>query len=293
MENAAHFRSLYRDDLMPALGTGTFTVAFPGRHRFVTDAEESAAADMDFDVWTNRSADRQRARRLLVGYVIGVVSLGGFGTALALTSRQREEASEEPDNVQNVLLATEPEPEPEPEPETEPAPRDLAPAPIQRGPVMPTLTIPTEIPTDAPAETTPTADFNPYASGDPYQYATQGRVAAAAPAVVKAASPAPSNPIPSGPSRVTADTTPPQKLGGGAIIYPAAARAAGIEGKVIVKFVVTEDGSVTQVQVVKGPEALRDAAVEWIKTFRYSPAVRDGKPVSVIQTKVCNFKLTT
>jgi len=248
---------------------------------------------MDFDAWTNRASDRQRARRLLFGYAIGLVSLLSFGTALALTSH-KEEAEEEEQDVQNVLLATEPEPEPEPEPEAAPEPVNTEPAPAQpRGPVVPTLAVPTEIPTDAPSETTPTSDFNPYASGDPYQYATQGRVAARAPAVVKAASPAPAALAPTGPSRVTADTTPPAKLSGAAFSYPAAARAAGIEGKVIVKFVVTEDGSVTDIQVVKGPDALRDAVIEMVKSYRYTPAMRDGKAVSVIQTKVFTFKLTT
>jgi periplasmic protein TonB len=192
-----------------------------------------------------------------------------------------------------VLLATEPEPEPEPEAaEPEPAPVDAAPA-QPRGPVVPTLAVPTEIPSDAPSETTPTTDFNPYASGDPYQYATQGRVAnRAAPTVVKAASPEPVI-APAGPGRVTADTTPPQKQSGAAFSYPASAKAAGIEGKVIVKFVVTEDGSVTDIQVVKGPDALREAVIEMVKTYRFTPAMRDGKAVSVIQTKVFNFKLTT
>jgi len=254
-------------------------------------AKDIAAATMDFDAWTNRAADRQRTRRLMLGYVIGLVSLLSFGTALAITS-QKDDAEEEEENVQNVMLATEPEPEPEPE-AAEPEPVAADPAPAQpRGPVVPTLSVPTEIPSDAPAETAPTSDFNPYASGDPYQYATQGRVAKAAPAVVKAASPEPAA-APSGPSRVTADTTPPQKTAGAAFTYPAAAKAAGIEGKVIVKFVVTEDGSVTDIQVVKGPDALRDAVIEMVKTYRFTPAMRGGKAVSVIQTKVFNFKLTT
>ena len=254
--------------------------------------KDSAAAPMDFDAWTNRAADRERSRRLAIGYVIGLVSLLSFGTALALTSH-KEVAEEEEENVQNVLLATEPEPEPEPEAaEPEPVPADAAPT-QPRGPVVPTLTIPTEIPSDAPSETAPTADFNPYASGDPYQYATQGRVANRAPTVVKAASPAPAAAGPIGPERVTADTTPPQKLSGAAFSYPASAKAAGIEGKVVVKFVVSEDGSVTDIQVVKGPDALRDAVIEMVKTYRFTPAMRDGKAVSVIQTKVFNFKLTT
>jgi periplasmic protein TonB len=269
----------------------SFTLVFQERHAFVTKSKDIAAAPMDFDAWTNRTADRQRARRLLLGYVIGLVTLLSFGTALALTSH-KEVAEEEEENVQNVLLAAEPEPEPEPE-AAEPEPVDPNPAPAQpRGPVMPTLAVPTEIPSDAPAETAPANDYNPYASGDPYQYATQGRVARAAPAVVKAASPEPAA-APIGPSRVTADTTPPQKLSGAAFTYPAAAKAAGIEGKVIVKFVVKEDGSVTDIQVVKGPDALRDAVIEMVKSYKFTPALRGGQPVSVIQTKVFNFKLTT
>src|SRR5690606_5530158 len=138
-------------------------------------------------------------------YAIGLSTLFGFGTALALSSHGHQ-VEEEEEDVQNVLLATEPEPEPEPE-AVEPEPVHVDPAPPQpRGPVVPTLTVPDEIPSDAPSEATPTADFNPYASGDPYQYPTHGRASKRAPVVAQARSPAPPAGRPSGAARATAQS---------------------------------------------------------------------------------------
>lgn len=160
---------------------------------------------------------------------------------------------------------------------------------------MPSLETPTEIPDDAPAEAAPQEDANPYASGDPYRFASQGatrrRVVAT---VVKAASPAPRVEAKSaGPSRITAGTTPPKTLSSAPAVYPAAAKAAGIEGRVIVRFVVGTDGVPKDVQAVRGPDALRPACVAVVEGSRYSPALRDGQPVEVIKNKVCTFKLST
>ena len=66
-----------------------------------------------------------------------------------------------------------------------------------------------------------------------------------------------------------------------------------IEGVVIVKFVVTEAGEVTQVKAVKGPEQLRPSCEEYVKGMKFSPAMRDGAPVAVHQVKPCRFKLGT
>lgn len=250
---------------------------------------------MDFDNWTNRNVDADRRKRLLAGYLVGLVTVGSLGTALAISSeRVQEEAPEE--DVMNVQLQPEPEPEPEAEPEPEPEPAHRAPPEqMLRGPVMPTITTPTAIPDDAPKETETETSLNPYASGDPFQYAGQGGTGrVAAKKVVVAAPVAAPVAVPKGPERMTAGTTPPKAIsGGGKSEYPAAARAAGIEGKVVVKYVVTVNGDPEQIQAVSGPEALRAACEATVRGTKFSPAMRDGHPVEVVRTKACSFKLST
>lgn len=64
--------------------------------------------------------------------------------------------------------------------------------------------------------------------------------------------------------------------------YPQEALELGIEGKVYVKFVVTKDGSITNVEVVKGINPLMDKeAKRLIQNMpKWSPGILDGKPVS-------------
>lgn len=253
---------------------------------------------MDFEAWTNPAVDRTRQKRLLVGSVFGALTILSTFAALAMSSKGAAEEIPEEEAL-DVELAKEPEPEPqaepEPEPEPEPQPQQTAP---RVGPVMPALTTPTEIPSDAPSEKAVDPNDNPYASGDPYMFGSgatggTGRATVAAPVKVEAVKPVEA-PRPAGPQRVDADTTPPKPLGGGgAAVYPAEAKAAGIEGVVIVKFVVTEAGEVTQVKAVKGPEELRPSCEEYVKGMKFSPAIRDGAPVAVHQVKPCRFKLGT
>lgn len=243
---------------------------------------------MDFDSWTNNAVDRDRRRRLFIGYAFGATTILTTVGVLAMGAKSViEEVPEE--QALDVQLATEPEPEPEPVADPDPTPQ-----PRVAGPVMPVLSTPTEIPEDAPNEKDVDPNANPYASGDPYQFAGQGGTAPrTAQVVVKAEAPKAVVAKESGPLRVTADMTPPKELGQVSSTYPAEAKAAGIQGRVTVKLVVDESGTPTNVRAVAGPAELREACEERFKGAKYSPAIRDGKPVAVQQTKFCNFKLTT
>jgi TonB family protein len=63
--------------------------------------------------------------------------------------------------------------------------------------------------------------------------------------------------------------------------YPAEAKAAGVSGTVVVQVIVGEDGSVVEAEAVRGPELLRDAAVEAAREARFSPTRLSGQPVRV------------
>ena len=84
-----------------------------------------------------------------------------------------------------------------------------------------------------------------------------------------------------------------QKYLGNIIRYPEAARAGNIQGRVIVEFIVSEDGSVTHARVTRGigggcdEEALRvvGAMPKW------KPGRQNGIPVKVLYTIPIKFQL--
>lgn len=253
---------------------------------------------MDLQNWTSRTVDRQRQKRLVIGYVVGASVVASLFTALALAKKPAlAEAPEE--KVLDVALAEEPEPEAEqPEPEPEPAPVKGPPPPQAAGPVLPEITTPVEVPDDAPAEEAPSD--NPYASADPYAFGagqrggtgTSTKVVVAAPAAAPEAKTAKK---PGGPVRVTADTIPPEQISGTGAAYPASAKAAGIEGTVIVKYVVDTSGNPTNIQSVRGPEALRPACEDSVRSLKFTPAKSKttGEVLAVTKIKKCTFKLKT
>ena len=69
--------------------------------------------------------------------------------------------------------------------------------------------------------------------------------------------------------------------------YPPISKRLGEEGKVLVEFTVSADGSVTNAKVAKssGYSRLDRAAVQCVSDFHYHPATQGGKPIA-IRTKV-------
>ena len=77
------------------------------------------------------------------------------------------------------------------------------------------------------------------------------------------------------------------------IHYPDAAREANIEGRVIVKFVVNEDGSISDVQVVRGIGSGCDEEAKRVVMAmpKWKPGKQNGKAVKVYFTQPISFKL--
>ncbi|MDR1742924.1 MAG: TonB family protein [Dysgonamonadaceae bacterium] len=77
------------------------------------------------------------------------------------------------------------------------------------------------------------------------------------------------------------------------IKYPAIAIESNIQGRVTCNFVVERDGSITDVQVVKGVDPLLDReAVRVIKSMpRWLPGKQQGQPVRVRFTLPVSFRL--
>lgn len=75
--------------------------------------------------------------------------------------------------------------------------------------------------------------------------------------------------------------------------YPKVARESGIQGRVVVQFVVGSDGSICNAKVIRSidpyldKEALRVVSV----MPRWKPGMQKGKPVSVQYTMPLMFRL--
>lgn len=75
--------------------------------------------------------------------------------------------------------------------------------------------------------------------------------------------------------------------------YPASAAENGIQGKVVVQFVIKKDGSIGQVKVVRSKDPDLDAeAIRVVKTLpNFNPGKMNGQPVNVWYILPVTFKL--
>ncbi|MCU4176703.1 energy transducer TonB [Carboxylicivirga sp. N1Y90] len=75
--------------------------------------------------------------------------------------------------------------------------------------------------------------------------------------------------------------------------YPVICAEIGVQGRVYVAFVVSKDGSVTDVQVVRSPDAnLSAEALRVVKMMpKWKPGKQGGKPVNVSYNIPVNFRL--
>ena len=99
--------------------------------------------------------------------------------------------------------------------------------------------------------------------------------------------PPPPAPIP----RVGGNISPPRKISDIAPVYPGIARAARVEGVVILEAVIGEDGSVSDVRVLRSIPLLDAAAMEAVRQWRFTPTLLNGKAVPVVMTVTVAFKL--
>lgn len=75
--------------------------------------------------------------------------------------------------------------------------------------------------------------------------------------------------------------------------YPFRARRRGIEGEVLLSFVITEAGDVSQVKVLssKPKGTFDDQAKQAVYLWKFKPAKKDGNSVSVIRKQLIKFGL--
>ena len=79
----------------------------------------------------------------------------------------------------------------------------------------------------------------------------------------------------------------------GKLEYPSAAQSAGIEGTVVVKFIINKTGQVDKTLVLKGPEELSKAAQQVVRSLPgFTPGLHKGKPVNVELVLPIRFALS-
>lgn len=64
-------------------------------------------------------------------------------------------------------------------------------------------------------------------------------------------------------------------------VYPAAARAARIQGEVRLHVIVGTDGSVKELELISGHPMLVQAAMDAVRKWKYRPMLLNGKAVEV------------
>lgn len=71
--------------------------------------------------------------------------------------------------------------------------------------------------------------------------------------------------------------------------YPEMAKRNGLAGDVVLKFLVTKEGTVTNIRVVSGNPTLALAAVQSVKLWRYRPFLLNGEPTEAESQATIKF----
>jgi TonB family protein len=99
---------------------------------------------------------------------------------------------------------------------------------------------------------------------------------------------APPPPAPA-PQRIGSVLAPANLIKQVSPIYPPEARAARVQGVVLLQVKIEKQGSVANVQVVSGHPLLTQAAIDAVNQWRYQPVLLNGEPIEVITTVTVNF----
>jgi TonB family protein len=74
-------------------------------------------------------------------------------------------------------------------------------------------------------------------------------------------------------------------------VYPPAARAANVQGPVVLKAMIRKDGLVGDLSILSGDPLLTQAAIDAVRQWVYRPYYRNGQPTEVETLVVVDFSL--
>ena len=96
-------------------------------------------------------------------------------------------------------------------------------------------------------------------------------------------------PKPTGPQRVSSGTMAGMLISRPDPVYPPIAKAAHVQGAVILHAMISKTGTIEDLKVVSGPQMLSGAAVDAVKRWKYKPYLLNGEPTEVDTTITVNF----
>jgi protein TonB len=73
--------------------------------------------------------------------------------------------------------------------------------------------------------------------------------------------------------------------------YPSIAKTARVAGTVVLEATIAKNGTIASVKAVSGPEMLRQAAVDAVRSWRYKPYLLDNQPIEMQTTVNVVFSL--
>ncbi len=229
--------------------------------------------------------ERKRDWRAVGFFVVAALGASTMvGSAIAYAWVRGLQPPPPPEEEEEVVVefAPPPEPEPEPEPELiEPPPEPQA--VFRPAAVRPQIVTPTEIPDEeleeSDEELVEAEDTGPVGGDTRGVPGGTGSGTAAPPPPPPPPPPEQEEPRQRRQVRVSMEEIRrPQIIGGPrSPEVPRAARSAGVQGVVLVRVVIDEEGRLRQYEIVRGPEIFYDAVRAWVRQIRFSPATRaDG-----------------
>jgi TonB family protein len=74
-------------------------------------------------------------------------------------------------------------------------------------------------------------------------------------------------------------------------LYPPIAKAARVSGTVVLQATISKTGSIKALSVLSGPDMLKQASIDAVKTWKYKPYIVNNQPVEVVTTVNVIFAL--
>jgi len=94
---------------------------------------------------------------------------------------------------------------------------------------------------------------------------------------------------PTGPQRVSSGVVQGLAISQPQPVYPPIAKAAHVQGVVVLHALISKQGTIEDLKVISGPPMLTGAAVDAVKRWRYKPYLLSGDPTEVETTINVNF----
>jgi TonB family protein len=96
---------------------------------------------------------------------------------------------------------------------------------------------------------------------------------------------------PPSPVAFQADMTHPVRISGTDPTYPTIARIRNVSGTVVMRCTITVEGVARNCMILKSPAYLDEAMLDASRTWRFTPATEQGRPVSVYYVFKAKFQL--